>query len=908
MTHHWINHSDELIEGLLTHQSSPLKNFLQELDTQYDSRVVRSALTAYLNDKKDSDIILNASQPMKEAFALYKEQLKLLPQTLRRHHKEHYGPSKSNQSAFIRALAIPYAANDKPSARSRFGNPLETLNYTIQSTLIDGLNELLLIELIKQWKVDSCSELEKDYSNYKELEHTPTAKMVARYLEGTPFKLHGIDTNNISDIQVLTEHLRYNKSLLLALLEQRILPQITLEPAILHSDVYNHVDLYRSAQGLSGTPWNHSTYHQRLKFNYITSLGTDGYIQEVIKGKNTRLHPMGFTNITEFLPNLYEKIGIEKKESMRAIMDISATFQGCSNISVAQALATFHKDTQPPIKYILYYNDDDILYALDVQQKKSPIRLGTSNLDEISRKLSNCKPEERFTYYDQAHTIGMDIAQAPHSGGICLVDSNTHLQSFLQGSMRMRGLNNNQHIEIIVPEDMAAHSLDALLEKMKKNERDQLKEDKFIGTLAEMENIIRNDLRQRIDNLDDDNIDMKYEWATAFQCFFVKKNESNIFKQYGGISHEEDTETLLKKHQATLISNWKTCLSSAKIDVDFDTSSEALLSSMGKLIATAVPLCKKSSVSRAQQGSEGLEVEVMKEQNVANEVEKLAEEECFNPKLYACSFHDWDADRLQAFTMGNNILGDKWNRITISALNDLCPPFQGNHKSIFSPQFLATDNYSKVYREQQNMLGFYLKPVDVILFRMINDTVTACLVSNQEADQLTKLMDKDPQQDHVWLSSTQHTLLAGKAPPDLQSNIEYLALMEQIQFFGGKCNEISMAEETTPLVWLQDETKEKLSWFEKYIMPYRETEPHDLIELRNVISKKNAVKVSDIKANFDTIVEHHCNEQANPASQYRASINVIREGLLSDTAQTVQQTSNDAEAIDLHAANCNVPR
>lgn len=127
--------------------------------------------------------------------------------------------------------------------------------------------------------------------------------------------------------------------------------------------------------------------------------------------------------------------------------------------------------------------------------------------------------------------------------------------------------------------------------------------------------------------------------------------------------------------------------------------------------------------------------------------------------------------------------------------------------------------------------------------------------------------------------------------------------MEQIQFFGGKCNEISMAEETTPLIWLQDETNEKLAWFEKYIMPCRETEPHDLIELRNLISKKNAVKVSGIKANVDTIVEHHHNEQANPISQYRASINVMRQDSLSDTTPTVQQTSNDAEAINLHAAN-----
>ena len=62
---------------------------------------------------------------------------------------------------------------------------------------------------------------------------------------------------------------------------------------------------------------------------------------------------------------------------------------------------------------------------------QEPIVIGSSDPKIIDRRL-NSSPEERFTYYDQAHTVGADIKQAANAKGLVLVDQDTDFQSFLQ--------------------------------------------------------------------------------------------------------------------------------------------------------------------------------------------------------------------------------------------------------------------------------------------------------------------------------------------------------------------------------------------------------------------------------------------------------------------------------------------
>lgn len=862
MEYHWPHMITSLAHHLIYHQRSPLRVYVDCLHANYGDGVLLKLVT-YLNNHAVSSEIIAAETALKDAFAFYKEQLSLLPQTLSRHHKEHYGPSKlATHSALKRTLAIPYAANDKPNERSRFGNPLETINYTIQSVLHDGLNKALLIEIIEQWQAEARHELLIN-KQYQYLEQTSTAAGVALYLKGTGKKNQGIDftlkmlnIHNKTQMDIVFEHLQHHKTLLFALLETHILKQISVEAAILHSDAYNHVDIYHSCQGLSGTPWNHTTYHQNLQYNYATSLGTDGYIQRVLTEKNTLIHALQFTDIDAFLQKLYATIAVDK--SVRAVIDISATFAGLSNLDVAKAMAVFSFNHEQPIRYVLYFNDDDILCALDVARPmRAAIVLGTSDAGEIDRKL-NCTPIDRLTYYDQSHTIGTDLKQGAGSTGIVLVNEKTHLQSFLQGAMRMRGLDEEQTIEIIVPDALQGTSLDELMIVMASNEQKQLRDDNYVAAIAKMNNIIRQDLLARIATVDEHDIETRYQWAQAFKRYLIEHNDVDLFEQYGGVARQEQTKLLLEKHRNYLMDDWNQCLASIESSIVPDDQ-HRIDQALQDVIDASLPNCNRLSTHSTKQGCD-LEVEAEKEQEILAVVEKQQEDVCFNPLLEEIKYKHVTIEYIQALlengdATGGNIFARIIKQRSVGeavrkTLNNACN--LSGQNQIFSPQLFVSDNYYQVYKEQEQMLGFYLKPVHAVLFRMHQNHLTACIVSNQEAEEINVLL-RNHNINNVWLSNTQHTCLAGNFPATLLNNAEYHSLIEQVCFFNGECN--TLIEQATPFFWLNENTKHKLAYFEKNIMPYRESKDSDLRGLRLVMSNNHL--------GFKYIQEHAFDELNN---------------------------------------------
>lgn len=60
-------------------------------------------------------------------------------------------------------------------------------------------------------------------------------------------------------------------------------------------------------------------------------------------------------------------------------------------------------------------------------------------------------PNERFTYYDQSHTTGMDIQQTPKCVAAITLGKDMVLRDFAQGAWRMRQLGMGQSLEVLVP-------------------------------------------------------------------------------------------------------------------------------------------------------------------------------------------------------------------------------------------------------------------------------------------------------------------------------------------------------------------------------------------------------------------------------------------------------------------------
>lgn len=822
-----------MIDALLQHPNSPLNPYLEKLNSLDAVREIR----AYFNNETMPVCIEQTEPEIKDALAFYKEQLTLLPQTQARHYKEHYGPFERQGTALERALAIPYVASNQPNERSRFGNALETINYSIQSLLNEGLNEALLRQAIGQWQAQARHALFAPFGKYQSIGKTCTAQRVNAWLKGTNLTLQTINLRSERSVQQILDilnHLRDERSILFFILQENILPQITIESAVLHSDAYNHVDMYRTAQGLSGTPWNHSTYHQCLQYNPRASLGTDGYIQAVLKEKSTEVNRLSFIRMDVFLLSLFRD-----QSDARAIIDLSATFAGFSNLDVARQLATCSAAQNPSIQYILYFNEADVLYAFHVQTQQS-ILLATSDPDEINQKL-RCTPHARLTYYDQSHAVGTDLKQAPTAHAFVLVDSRTHLNSFLQGCMRMRGLEYQQTVSIIVPEN-TPNALDDLFALMAKNEHDQLKQDNFYAGIANMDNAIRQDFLQRIAAVPEEDMNKKHELGQVFMRYFIETKKQTLFEQYGNICIEQNTRDWMEQHHIRLMQDWKRCLAEANITLIL-TEIGRMNEHLRAIVKRYTSLCNETFMGSINQYQAlGVQVELEKEKLKEAQKEKIKEAVCFYPKLKEKTRHAWKCHEE----------GGLLSSFITEGITDCMHPINTAIQSmpIFSNNFLVDDNYAHVYEGQDRMLCPYLKPVEAILFRKYRESVTACLIDMMDLVEINGWIN-DYGENKAWISTAQHTILAGSFPENMMKNVEYQALIEQIRFFNGECN--GLREQEAPLCWLNHDTDNKLAFFREHIMPYRQTTASEFNHLQTVLSPDISTMASPEVEGMDSI-------------------------------------------------------
>jgi len=819
--HDWTdfktNHIEKLLKGSL---ASLIKRKGGEAE---------AIMRAYLNNQADNLASLSLTAEESSSLAYFKEQVNvLLPQTLMRRLDEHYGASKLKgltQTEYT--LAIPYIANNVPNETSRFGNELEAINYTVQMMLLKGISLELLKEKIAAWQESARQELmdDKTKTDFDETNIGQSFKIRVKQLGLT---LSQVSVDDADTMQKLHQLLKDDDSLIFEILEEKSLLQIRREQRVIHSDAYNHADFYNTVQGVTGTPYNHLTYHQRLRYNPSTALGNDAYILEVMKAKNTTVTGIDYQDLQQFVAAC-----LGRNERTRAIIDIAAFFKGVSNLQVAQEIAAqlrARQDIKNPkntdLKHVLYFNEDQQLCALSVDKPGVIIRLASSDIKELNQKLGS-KPEQRFTYFDQVHTLGTDITQAGDAHALVLVDDKITLPAFLQGAMRMRQLSQGQTEELIVPTALQNTSLDELVTGYKAADAQRALKDAPVAAKGMMDNIGRHKSLNHILNLPSDKPEEKARVAECFKDFFVETPEADLTKLYGGLSKLDSTDNIFKKHRKEVVAKWKLGLANAtNSPVTKDMCKpmrEQLQASIDNIRRHCAPEYE------AKESSPGQEVQIQKQKETKKEVYKTQITDCHDPKRVASAFVPWPSS-----------FKNLWSLVDTShTLTDLYP------KGFFTSNLLVSKNCLQTYQDQaeENYLGAFLKPGFCTWYQMNNNKPWAMLISVEDAHALRYKLPPGS-----WISANDGTPLPDlKLPDGILENREYQCLREQIQFFNGELDTLST--QTIPLDWLRDNTKEKLSFFKERLMSYRPGSDKDLAILQEVLIKSNNTGFDYIASN-----------------------------------------------------------
>lgn len=383
--------------------------------------------------KKEETVIPEFIQKMdvkvKDKIRVLRDELNnYLPLTLSRYGFQDYAFSEKKSVAF----AIP-AHHSQLAEGSQFGNCYESINYTLQMGLQEGMKAFQVGMVVASLRQKAYTQLKKGIP----LAQTDAYKAFDKF-----YPMKSLFAVEPSDWEAVASHINKNPTLLLDFMETSIINQIQLFPIKLASDPFSFSDMFKKVYGFTGTPWNSYSYHERLKT--IHDKGTDGLTINLLLKKEKRSALPFKENekiqnpIESKVDALFEAMG-SFEDGCNAFIDSGALFKGMSGLSVAQIMLKRFKKTE--IKGIIFFHKNELV-ILERNQKR-PIPLSRSSL----------QPSECFTFYDDAHTIGADIKQKFNARALVSISENLFLKDLLQAVWRMRGLAGSQTVHFLLSDD-----------------------------------------------------------------------------------------------------------------------------------------------------------------------------------------------------------------------------------------------------------------------------------------------------------------------------------------------------------------------------------------------------------------------------------------------------------------------
>lgn len=857
----WQEAFNHLATVLINHPKSPLNSLTNRLDKDK-----KEILFNYLLNRLPSlpDLISTFNPEERNLIALVKGELELFRTTLRRKPNEHYGFPLSRGYPSSKELAIPYMANNTPNEKAEFGSIYEIINYTIQ---LQKQQKIISIGLIRQFIGDFDNRAKEESTksrgkiSYKD---TLGAKEFFR-LTGIP--LSKIDLDNEKELsnwqhQISQHELSYDYILL-----NYVLSQVKQYPSILRSNGINHISQYRSAQGITGTPWNVGSYHPRLHFDQSLSLGTDGQTIDLLMKKNPKINV-----ITDNSPEAVIKRSIVEHlqtERIRAFIDVGAIFKGISNLAIAEKIASaLASRPNNKIRVVLYFNDENVLCALPFHMKpgendqpaslvigKSKL-IGSTDPKAIKAMTDESTPDQCFTYYDQRHTTGTDIKQAQDTIGITSIDIDTKARDLWQGAMRLRQLAANQTIEIVMPKAVAETKagkkdwqIDDVVQLVQKNQVNSLGEMHLRAAIDKMEDLIRNALLDKIYQAND--IQSKVKLRKQFSSVLVTQVDEDPFVKFGHTDQWTTTEEILNYYVKECIIKYQRLATQANVMRENEPTllmaqleqikSEALLNTLGEY--KHVPSKEEDQQVQVQRVKEQRK-ETRKERQTEKHLEVLWEGLPERYKPWGFHFPLQPAKDKNNYPVGITRLYDM---VATSSL----PGFQ------FSNNIYVTENYSHTVQNQKNLLDYHIKPIN--FFLLIKEPRTGelntLIITQEEATEFMAYLDKYPQElakegQEVWITSSHNTLLAGTS--DQITHPEYPKILEQIQYFN--CD-LDMLAEKPDYEWLLENYEGKLSFLENQLMQNHPEQMKFMDIFKDNIKKITHQRIIDTKIDMEEIYQ-----------------------------------------------------
>eukprot|EP00301_Raphidiophrys_heterophryoidea_P026236 c9007_g1_i1.p1 GENE.c9007_g1_i1~~c9007_g1_i1.p1 ORF type:complete len:1470 (+),score=397.75 c9007_g1_i1:657-4412(+) len=192
--------------------------------------------------------------------------------------------------------------------------------------------------------------------------------------------------------------------------------------------------LFKHRIGFSGTP---SNLIPKEFGECVYEAGDDAKMLSALT--NANVVSVVHAPVTWSVHFILDYVATTADPPLNALIDTGALITSMSNFEVAHYLVTKGLN-----------NMDGVVFLDESDRKMILLRKGMQVM-ELSQ--SGVSPSKRFSFYDQVHTTGMDISQAPNAVALVTLGKDMTFRDYAQGAYRMRGIGNGQTIRLlIIPE------------------------------------------------------------------------------------------------------------------------------------------------------------------------------------------------------------------------------------------------------------------------------------------------------------------------------------------------------------------------------------------------------------------------------------------------------------------------
>merc|ERR1712137_916904 len=424
-----------------------LKNFVG------DVQVGTETLLQYLQGEKIEDIrqaiedgLLPESKKLLNLAANWIRSL--LPHVLSKINRVSYGllgptdasmnDPRTPQSRLL--MTVPFVGKDVPSRSSEFAHPDVLIGLTILAFRYGGQRKSDLKRVI--------SQLKQDYSRQVgPREKRPACRTFDSWLS---LSSRGGPSQDSSSILPLPLFQPTDKKQL-----DRLFTMIHRLPELIHYLLQQHIfPSCMNFQKLKVSACGHELGSDILFGKRIGFSGTPSNLLPVDLG-TCQYEPRSDGRIIHVLTSPQVTSACKKEDQWTArslLRDMARSDPPIHALIDTGALIT-GMDNEEVARYLLLHLPDRIEGVVYLDRQDRQMILLRDSGRSVNLAQCGISPANRFTFYDQVHTTGMDIKQAPNARAVLTIGKDMTFRDYAQGAYRMRGIGKGQTIQLyIIPE------------------------------------------------------------------------------------------------------------------------------------------------------------------------------------------------------------------------------------------------------------------------------------------------------------------------------------------------------------------------------------------------------------------------------------------------------------------------